>query len=133
MNLFETIEIFRTWERTFPSTFFLSESCTTIFDFSFHFSSVSTSHFFVLIENQEKKLFPSHVCQIPNFVSIYFLSEVYCKDNRFFFCQNLPSFSPFSFSIPEIKRRSDHPSPSPSNSNRNIGEEIKGIESNLPI
>lgn len=108
---------FSNMRKNFPFYFFLSESCTTIFDFSFHFSSVL--HIFSCLSKiKKKKLFPSHVCQIPNFVSIYFLSEVYCKDNRFFFfCQNLPSFSLFSFSIPEIKRRSDLPSPSPSNSN----------------
>lgn len=65
-------------------------------------------------------------------LSIFF-QKYTAKITDFFVCQNLPSFSPFSFSIPEIKRRSDLPSPSPSNSNRNIGEEIKGIESNLPI
>lgn len=133
MNLFETIEIFRTWERTFPSTFFCQNRVQQFLIFRSIFPQYFTAIFSCLSKIKKKNFFLLMYVKFQISCLSIFFQKYTAKITDFFFCQNLPSFSLFSFSIPEIKRRSDHPSPSPSNSNRNIGEEIKGIESNLPI
>lgn len=101
--------------------FFFSSSLTDRvqqFLIFFCLSKINIQKKKILLE--EKKHFFSHPC-ISDSMSIYFLSEVYCKEIQisflFFLPKSLSSFPFFSFSILEIKR----PSLSPF-SHRNIRE-----------
>lgn len=133
---------FSNTRKNFPRIFFFFSPvrisiCTTIFDFSFHFFS---SYFATIFRAYRKSIFAiwskkkilsekkKKRKNVFSFASTWRMSESF-KKIQIFFCQN-PSFPSFSFSIPEIKRRSDNPSSEPRT--ETYGK-IKGIESNLPI